>query len=162
MSTLYYRTGKESSPIPQVIEKLQPPTPNWSWYDPRPGTLLKANLKPQDLHPLLRPGHPVFPRDIEVDEVRLFWADGALHLLDTGSGKTRLFWWRWSEEEVDGWEKHPDISPQMPYPVLLKDNKAFKRFGLSVPEIYQNRRLQIVEYWQKSALFAWTIKSVGE
>lgn len=89
MTTLYYQTGLKTGSISEVIALLNPPVPHWSWYDPRPGTLLKINAPPATLHPLLRPGNPEFPTGVEIDEARLFWPTGSLHLLNMGQQETR-------------------------------------------------------------------------
>lgn len=156
MTIIYYQTGTETGSIADVIATLKPSAPHWSWYDPRPGTLLKSNIPLSTLHPLLRPGNLHSTADIEIDEARLFWPTGSLHLLNTDSQETRYFWW--SEQQSDGFEPL-EVDQRQSCTILLKDEKAFSRFGLIIPENFWRERIEVIEYWQNSSLVAWTINA---
>lgn len=154
MNKIYYRAGRLSGSIPEAIAFLKPPTPVWSWYEPMPGSLLKINKRADDLHPLLRPGAPEFFEGVSVDEARLFWPDGSLHLLRIDQEETRYYWWSINEIQ-DG--QSTEYTEQKAYQVLLRDRKEYSRFSLELPTGYPQDALEVIEYWFNTSLIAWTV-----
>ena len=163
---LYFKHETGSGTIQATIDQLalHQLSPLWSWLEPRPGARLDTDIGADapDFHPLLRSGlHPLLEptatTTIAVDEARLFWPDGAAHLLDPGDGSIRYF--RWSLHPIA--DSEPIVTDRTiePYKVLLKDQQSFAPFGLDAPAEYANANLEIVEYWYRSGLFAWTLRN---
>lgn len=91
--------GTYPGDICACVASLGLPVPEHSWYEPRPGGGLDESgdiipaLRPEKLHPLLRSGPLDPPEGVCIDEARLFWSWGSLHLVDDGVDATRWSFW---------------------------------------------------------------------
>lgn len=178
--TLYYQSGEcSSTSIRQWLENANlAVTPDWSWYEPRPGSVFteKATDLANALHPILRPGMPVIPSnqntatelneqiktDLELEELRLFWPLSSLHLVCDEKGGHR--WFQWSVTESDNhWPNQIDTietinTIETRQPVLLR-NKSLNAFFLQHSATNHSNDLELVEYRKGNSLIAWTLTS---
>jgi len=174
---LYRYNGSRSGDISACIGQLSLPAPDWSWYEPRPGYALDDNgaEDPQRnasaLHPMLRRGQ--LSDQVPMDEARLFWRWGALHLLADDSGSNT----RWSLWRAGG---QPDIALEQrgaPEPasahrdsILLRNGQELKRFGLKWPDQWgpasasasEANLIDVISYTGSNGLIGWTITGRGE
>lgn len=180
--TIHRYHGEHDGDIAACIAKLDVPAPDWSWYEPRPGFALNDNgtviedRAADRLHPTLRPG--ALPDGIPMDEARLFWAWGSLHLLDhavdhpSGDPTRWALWLRddaanqplRSALKADNDSGIPiDVNRDSQH-IMLRNGQELKRFGLDWPHAWGSvsaantrRRLLVDTVSGADGLVGWTI-----
>lgn len=179
--------GKHAGDIPACIAALGAPTPGWSWYEPRPGFALnddgseREGRRATDLHPTLRPGS--LPEGIPMDEARLFWAWGSLHLLDHandhGDGEpTRWALWLCDDPnnqplrnalKATNNDGTPLQASRDSQHIMLRNGLELSRFGFIWPDVWGSvsaantqRRLCVDTVSSADGLVGWTITGTDD
>jgi len=160
---LYWQNGQSSKPMDTVaqdlIEALDFDEENLlSWWEPSPEALA---LEPKATKPgsLLGAGLPAFTPGLRVDECRLFFPDGGLHLLRRGD---EIHWFAFTlgdksgNDPKDGWRKVQRVTERR-MPVLLKGRDVLKNYGLPANLFGDIDNLQLRTYATVGKPFAWTL-----
>ena len=152
--SLYVAAGMSPKPLHEFLAEpcWNGESPLFHWLEPRPFL-----PRDEDGKPLPGPLKDFFPfgvgvprTDLELDEARLFWADGALHAVADEEGGCR--WFRYAETAFEGAEPIPNVRREIA-PVLPWRDRG--RFRLPMESCRESLRALL--YSKGGRLLAWRI-----
>ena len=159
--------GEWVGTVAGCLQALALPEPEWSWYEPRPGSGLGPKAvaldgrQAIDLHPTLRRGRADVPPGVAIDEARLFWRWGSLHVVDAGDGPVR--WALWASAPPSDVARAfalvpvPDARVRRGSVLLRQD---LDRFGLRADR-ERPAELSVQTVWCQDVVVGWTIQDGG-
>lgn len=153
---IYHQSGTTIS-TDALLETLKLNEPEWSWYEPKPESLIGKDKK----IPLctLQKGLPDIDDGIEFSECMLFYPKAGITLIPKG-GKYKYFYW--SENSIS--EDKLITQKTKPEDAYLKSKKILKdQFGIEngcYPDL--PKKLKIIQYHHNDHCIAWTITDTIE
>lgn len=146
--SIYYKKASTAKTLEKIYTKCDFEKPEWSWYEPKPESLIGTEKKP----PLetFTAGIPAIPEGVTFSELMLFGDNKGLTIVPDNVGFKYFYW-----QEKEGFE---EIKCQK----LEKEKVYFKteiqleqQYGISKSKPPSS--LYITRYMQNNNCVAWTI-----